>query len=147
MSSPGWTRTSNPPVIGRGYSGSEVKVSSPRASSHEPHEPLSSENSRNSGELCMDHRWSGWTGAYVETLRASGRSPLTIRLHKHYLSTLARSVPHLSDVSEDVLIAVLAQPTWGSEARKSARTVYRGFFGWASRRGLIQGNPAADLPT
>lgn len=93
------------------------------------------------------HHWATWVGTYLDTLRAAGRSPLTIRLHEHYLKTLARFLPFPSDVSEDDLISVIACPTWGSETRKSARTVYRGFFGWAARRGLIESNPAADLPT
>lgn len=93
------------------------------------------------------HDWTTCTTNYLNTLQAAGRSPLTIRLHRHYLSSLAQRVPRPGDVSEDDLVTMLTSPSWGAESRKSARTVYRGFFGWAHRRGLTASNPAAELPT
>lgn len=91
--------------------------------------------------------WNLTITRYLDSLRAAGRSPLTIRLHRHYLAALARTLVEPTDISEDDLIALLACPTWGAEARKSARTVYRGFFAWAYRRGLVADDPAAELPT
>jgi integrase len=80
-------------------------------------------------------------------LRAAGRSPQTIRLHRHYLNQLMTLHDDPRDITTADLLDVLSRPTWGPECRKSARSVYRGFFRWARSVRLAQDDPAADLPS
>lgn len=90
--------------------------------------------------------WNQAIGDYLVAMAAGNRAPKTRNLHRHYLSQLARAVPaspwavRLEDLRE-----VLAAHPWGAEARKSARTVYRGFYAWAVDSGLISLSPAEKL--
>ena len=80
-------------------------------------------------------------------LRAAGRSPQTIRLHRHYLNQLAVRHNDPCDVEAGDLHRIIAQPSWGPETRKSARTVYRGFFRFLCSTNYRDTDPAAGLPT
>lgn len=95
-------------------------------------------------------RPAGWPGAldeYVTAMRAAGRSAGTIRLHRHYLGTLAVSARSPWRVGPVQLLAFLAVDRWAPETRKSARGVVRGFYRWAHGAGYLPDNPAAGLPT
>lgn len=98
----------------------------------------------------VDGRPTDWTGAvasYVTVLRASGKAPGTVKLHKHYLGLLERTThPSPWDVTYDDLLEFQAQERWEPETRKSARMVVRGFYRYAHGRGWIATNPALDLP-
>ena len=89
--------------------------------------------------------WGTFVGEYVTSLAAADRSPLTIRLHRHYLSVLAEHVhtPHMASTRE--LQALLARPGWSAETRKSCRSVLRGFFRWQVEAGYRADNPALGL--
>lgn len=84
---------------------------------------------------------------YFTMMRAAGRSDLTIRLHRHYLHQLWETNPLPWKVKTPDLLELLSRPTWGAESRKSARSVYRGFYGWAVMAGRMDDNPAINLPT
>lgn len=89
--------------------------------------------------------WAALLGEYLWTLKAADRSPLTVRLHRHYLSILGEQlrVPHHARTAD--LQRIIGQPGWSAETRKSCRTVFRGFFAWQQTAGYRVDNPALDL--
>jgi integrase len=78
-------------------------------------------------------------------MRAAGRASGTVRLHRHYLSLLAREHAVPQAVTSADLHQALARTDWSPETRKSARSVYRRFFAWLKSTGAIGRNPAARL--
>ncbi len=91
----------------------------------------------------------GWAEAverYGTWLLAGGRSPGTIRLHRHYLGLLARSVTDPWSATDEDLLSVLASASWKAETRKSCRSVFATFYGWALAAGRITRSPAVGLP-
>lgn len=91
--------------------------------------------------------WPGAWRGYFDHLRAAGRSPNTIRLHRHYYSELRALAPRPSSVTTADLTSWLGSRTWAPETRKSARSVVSGFYRWAVRAGVVTSSPAVDLPT
>ncbi len=90
--------------------------------------------------------WYDATVRWQQELRAAGRSPETIRTWTHYVTAWSRVCRTPESASRDALIAWLASPRWGPEARKSARTAVRSFYRWAHDHGGLPTNPAEDLP-
>jgi len=80
-------------------------------------------------------------------MQAGGRSAGTIRLHLHYLARLRQLHADPWSVTTGQLRAALSDPRWAPETRKSARSVFRGFYRWAHGDGLIDDDPAIGLPT
>lgn len=91
--------------------------------------------------------WPGATAEYVTAMRAAGRSPGTIRLHRYYLFGLAEVHRSPWTVSTRALLAFLSVEHWAPETRKSARGVVRGFYRWAHGAGYLDEDPALSLPT
>lgn len=81
--------------------------------------------------------WPLALGLYFTAMRAVNRSPGTIRLHRHYLRVLVDRHPDPWRVTAADLRQLMDSPSWGPSARKSARTVFRGFYRWAHGEGLI----------
>lgn len=90
--------------------------------------------------------WAAALAAFDAYLRASGRSPGTIRLYRYRIGDLAELVKQPADVTADLLLSLLGHPTWKPDTRKSVRTSYRAFFGWAYRTKRLDHDPSADLP-
>lgn len=90
--------------------------------------------------------WSAAVGEYVTAMRAAGRSPGTVRLHRYYLAGLAEHHRSPWTVGTRELLAFLSVPHWAPETRKSARGVVRGFYRWAHGSGYLADDPAAGLP-
>jgi integrase/recombinase XerC len=91
----------------------------------------------------------GWGEAmtqYLMHLQAGGRSPGTVRLHRHYLGLLAARHRHPWTVSTVQLVAFMANPGWAPETRKSARTVMASFYRWGHASGHVGEDPALGLP-
>lgn len=80
--------------------------------------------------------WCEPVTGYVRAMDAAGRSPKTMRLHVHYVRHLAREYPDPWAVTLVDLQDALTCETWSASARKSARSVWRGFFHWAHGVGL-----------
>lgn len=76
---------------------------------------------------------------------AGHRSPGTVRLHLHYLDQLRRRFPLPWVVTTADLQLVLARANWSAETRKSARTVYRGFYRWGHGAGFVNEDPSLGL--
>lgn len=94
----------------------------------------------------MADRWSTAVSAYCSALAAADRSPGTIRLHRHYLAGLRADHPHPWRVTLDDLVSLMANPDWSGSSKKSARTVYRGFYRWAFGMGMVEVDPSLMLP-
>lgn len=96
------------------------------------------------GELDV---WGSAFRGYFTTLRAAGRSTSTIRLHRHYLTQLAKEHNDPWQVQAADLLDLLSHDRWGPESRKSARAVFRGFYRWAVAADVTEHDPSKDLPT
>lgn len=95
-------------------------------------------------------RPAGWPGAvdeYVTALRAAGRAAGTVRLHRHYLGSLAEAHRSPWSVTTRDLLLFLSPADWAPETRKSARAVCRGFYRWAHGAGYLDDDPSATLPS
>lgn len=96
----------------------------------------------------VKNRPVGWSAAlheYATAQRAAGRSPLTIRLHRHYLRQLWDVSPSPWRVTTKQLEELVGTERWSPETRKSARTVFRGFYRWAHGHGYLDDDPAFSL--
>ena len=92
--------------------------------------------------------WPGAIEGYVTAMKAAGRSPGTVRLHRHYLSRLTevhRGGPW--SVRTSTLLEVLSADHWAPETRKSARAALRSFYRWAHGAGHVEEDPAERLPS
>lgn len=90
--------------------------------------------------------WSHALGGYFAAMSAANRSPGTIRLHRHYLAGLRAAHPDPFAVGLGDLTAMMTNSGWQGSAKKSARTVYRGFYKWCFGMGLIEVDPSLMLP-
>lgn len=91
--------------------------------------------------------WETAEQQYLTWLAASGASPGTLRLRRHYLSQVRRLADSPTAVTEDALIGYLASQEWAPETRKAARGAIVSFFTWAHRAGVTAGNPSDELPS
>jgi integrase len=91
--------------------------------------------------------WGKALHGYETALLAAGRSPGTVRLHRHYLAGLRAAHPATPwAITTPQLREALSNPRWSAETRKSARQAFRGFYRWAHGDGLIDHDPAFSLP-
>lgn len=91
----------------------------------------------------------GWNDAlaqYELQQRAAGRSPGTIRLHRHYLTNLAEQVPLPWQATQLDLLRYMGRDGWAAETRRSARSSVRGFYRWGHGMGYLDDDPASRLP-
>lgn len=94
------------------------------------------------------HRGASWGYAlagYETAQQAAGRSPGTIRLHRHYLNQLRELHRDPWSITTPQLRQLLSNPRWQPETRRSARAALRGFYRWAHGDGLIELDPALPL--
>ena len=131
MGSRGWTRTSNLPLYG--FPSTASSPDAPDRSNGNP-VPMSSPSD-----------WNASMAGYLLMLKASNRSPHTIRMYRHYLAVLARRHQCPWVVSTADLRLLLTGSGWGPESMKSARTVWRGFYKWAYGESHTPYDPAAGL--
>lgn len=89
--------------------------------------------------------WGGALALYENALLAAHRSPNTIRLHRHYLAQVRELYRRPWRVTTVQLQDLMATRPWGAEARKSARTVFRGFYRWGHGSGYLTDDPALAL--
>lgn len=94
----------------------------------------------------------GWQAAvedHLMHLGAGGATKGTLRLRRHWLTTLARQMDGRGpwDVSTDDLARFLSAPHWMPETRKSARSAIRGFYSWAVDSERAAADPSRRLPS
>lgn len=92
-------------------------------------------------------KWRPVVRDYLDSLRAAGRRPLTIRLHEHYLRHLQKFARDPFDLQIRTLErALTVRRDWEPETIRSAASVFRGFTKWMYARGLIPTDPGLLLP-
>jgi len=89
--------------------------------------------------------WNVALQHYFTSMRAAGRRPGTIRLHRHYLYGLANTYRRPWIVTTEDLRQELGRVHWSPETRKSARSTYRSFYAWGYASGLVESDPAVAL--
>lgn len=83
---------------------------------------------------------------YRNHLDAAGRAPRTVHQRLYHLSVLRRTHSDLLTVTVDDLEQFLAnRRQLSAEYRKSFRSTFRDYYGWAHQRGLIETDPAYPL--
>lgn len=90
-----------------------------------------------------------WTTAlrdFAAWQRAANRSPGTIRLYAYRLADLAELVDRPASVTPGLLVELLGNGAWSPETRKSVRSAWRAFFGWAHKNGRLSADPTMLLP-
>jgi integrase/recombinase XerC len=92
--------------------------------------------------------WEDAIDGYLAYTLASGSSPETIKVRRHYLWLLACRCRRVGPwcTTTDELTAVLATPGWAPETRKSARSSMRGFYRWGMDTGKTTSDPSRALP-
>lgn len=85
---------------------------------------------------------------YHAHLLRKNRAAGTIRLRLHYLQRFAHWWGRdLAEADHDDLLAYLnAHPDWSDATRHSASATLSVFYRWSHKEGLIDQNPARDLP-
>jgi integrase/recombinase XerC len=83
---------------------------------------------------------------YITHCKAAGMSAGTIKMKRHYLDNLAADLDLLHATEHD-LVAWLSRDDWKPETRRSARSMVRTFYKWATRQGLVEHDPSAYLPS
>jgi integrase/recombinase XerC len=85
--------------------------------------------------------------AFLLHLAAAGRAGTTIELRRWHLERLFvwAEVPPFA-ITEDQLIAYMAQFGWKPETRKSVRASIRSFYQWGVKTGRTERDPSVNLP-
>lgn len=104
---------------------------------------VSEDEGKSGGTVLWVQAWR----EYHALMKAAGRSPNTIRLHRHYLRQLEAGFRSPWVIRSADLLGVLSNESWGPETRKSARSVYRVFYQWAVDSGHLSESPARSLPS
>lgn len=84
---------------------------------------------------------------YRNTMLSAGLGVGTVNLYITKLERFSLTHPDVNDVSTADLEAYLAarRSTLAAETRKSIRSAFCSYYGWAYRNGYVEANPAADL--
>lgn len=91
--------------------------------------------------------WVEPMAGFDRWLLVADKSPKTRELRRYQLGRVARAFPAgPASVTQDDLVDWLASQVWEAETRRGARAGLRTFFDWATRRGIVAENPAAELP-
>lgn len=85
--------------------------------------------------------------AWLDTYRAAGRSPGTIRNRRSYLTHYSAALDPLAATPDEMMAYLAGRASLSAEARKSMIVALRSFYRWAERRGLIERDMAAELPS
>lgn len=99
-------------------------------------------------ETVVAARWGSPLAEYLKTLVAADIAASTVNLRSYQIRVLSRGFLESSpwEVTGDQLVEFLAdQVTWGTSAKRAARSAYRGFFAWGVKRGHIAVSPADSL--
>lgn len=98
--------------------------------------------------MTLTPTWAAAIDEWLVSLRAAGQPDTTIRTRRQQLSQLATS-EHVDEpwtATLDDLLAYLGAQRWAAETRHAHRSALRGFYAFAKRRGLVDVDPALELP-
>jgi site-specific recombinase XerD len=92
--------------------------------------------------------WEHAIDEWLDWLRAAAVPKTTLRTRRGHIRRVARilCVATPAEVTTDHLVAVFARLDWSAEHRRGVRTTLIKFYTWAVARGMVDENPAADLP-
>lgn len=90
--------------------------------------------------------WNAALRGFAAWQRAADRAPGTIRLYGYRLADLASITQRPAAVTTALLVELLGNPAWCAETRKSVRSAWRAFFGWAVLHGQLEHDPTMLLP-
>lgn len=83
---------------------------------------------------------------WLDTYKAAGKAPSTIRNRGSYVRTMAKEINPLT-VTPQQLLHYLASRDLSPEGRKSMIVALRSFYRWAHRRGLTAIDLSQELPS
>lgn len=98
------------------------------------------------GSVLIFMTWAEALSRYIDYLNAAGGSAGTVRLRLHHARRFADLAPCPRLVTSEMLLAVIGTPDLAPESRSSRRASARKLFGWLHDEGIIETNPAAQLP-
>lgn len=84
---------------------------------------------------------------FATWLSAANQSPGTIRQRVGILSQLSARLGSLLVATEKDLLEFISSGSVRTETRRTRLATLRKFYRWAFKRGLMQSNPAEDLPS
>lgn len=92
--------------------------------------------------------WDAALHGYVAYMIAIGRPKTTRDLRQYQVAYLAKSInlPPRRITHDDLIEWFAIHEEWKPETRRSYRSGVRGFFAWACNHGIVDEDPALDLP-
>lgn len=93
----------------------------------------------------MASTWDEAIDAFINSLRAAGRTEGTLRVRTHYARQIARLAPTPADLTTGHIEGWLAGAHWSAETRRNARTTARMLCTWLELHDHIDKSPARDL--
>jgi site-specific recombinase XerD len=91
--------------------------------------------------------WAAAVREWAVYVGASGGSPQTVRMRRHYLAHAAQIVgPDPWSATTAQLLRFVATEGWSPQTRKSARAALRAFYGWAAVMEHVTVDPSRRLP-
>lgn len=85
--------------------------------------------------------------AWLNTFRAAGKAPGTIRNRQSYIGTMAKELDPLAINADELNDYLASRDDLAPESRKSMIIAMRSFYRFAHRRGLIAEDLALELPS
>lgn len=104
---------------------------------------------RPGGTGVLSQAWIDAVDEWTTWLRVGGLRDATIRLRGDHVRMIARRarVAHPREITLNTLVRLCSERTWSNEHRKGVRTSLISFYDWCVMTGLVDHNPAIQLPT
>jgi integrase len=92
--------------------------------------------------------WDDAIDGWMTALIVAGTSPATRRTRRAHVRSVARgfSAAHPRDLTSADLRTVLESPECSTQHRRGLRASLVSFYKWCATKGIVDANPAADLP-
>src|SRR5262245_11943058 len=92
--------------------------------------------------------WDDAIDGWMRELAAAGTSPATRRTRRAHVRSVARAfaADHPGALSGDDLRRVVESPECSTQHRRGLRASLLSFYKWCVTKGIVDVNPAADLP-
>lgn len=102
----------------------------------------------NAARRGLPQQWEDAIEGWEKLMRAAGKSSRTIYTRRGHVRAVAHytQVRHPSDVSPQHLILLASQHDWSRDHRRGLRTSLIQFFDFCISQGLLDDNPARQLP-
>ena len=97
-------------------------------------------------KMIMPAAWAQDVECWLETLKAAGFSPDTVRSRRYKIARLCRELPSPMETTGEQITRVFADHDWKPETRKGYRNTIAGFYRWFHESGRRDDNPTAKVP-